>query len=108
MDVHIPKQSAFASATLRSYALNFRTTPQDDPDSGQTSIATCGIISYTADGERNDVGAENPWGSEAFIGSKDVESITFSWVLDSPALPEGEPVNQAEADFAFQVLGWGP
>lgn len=103
MDVHIPKQSAFVSATLRSYAAGPPAAPPADSDSyhsqSQNSVATCGIISFTADGERNDVGSENPWGSEAFIGSKAVESITFSWVLDS--------AGHAEADFAFQVLGWG-
>src|SRR5581483_9625232 len=107
IDVHIPRQTAFAMALLRCYGTS---SPAAGDGAGQASprnfVASCGISSYTKDGERHSLRSENPWQSDAQLGDKGIVSVTFSWVLESPSAP-GEPIHQAEADFAFQILGWG-
>jgi hypothetical protein len=110
VDVYIPKQTAFAAASVRCYGISSPADRPAGPDSGASPrdfVAACGITSYVKDGERHSLRDDNPWESEAFLGDKDVEGVTFSFVLDSSSLPEDEFPSQAEADFAFQILGWG-
>src|ERR1700735_160991 len=110
IDVHIPKQTAFATAILRCYATASPGPPSGAAGPGQPAprsfVASCGIVGYTEQGNRHSLRSESPWGSDAYVGDKKVECITFAYTLESSSPSDGK-TSYSEADFAFQYLGWG-